>query len=393
LLCIRYRELVRRFRPFYPRLELCPRITLDEQTVRTPSFSIVCIAVLFSVSGAYAGGVYQRTKDGQTFVWNNYPRPGDEATWSGNRNPAGYATGYGTLTWYKRNIVISSYTGNMAQGKLDGLVTNVDANGKVFHGTFVQGNKSADWAAGPGLALPQPTTEHVYEGALGETPAQGSNRLQSMAPLASPLPNPSPPSPSVSTSIAIAPAIKDRMIADFKEQTQSVLSRVAEGTSNFREIDRLESANKLAAPVSESIGSLADRARDFREKLGYETALQVCRAETETVDALLSLDQATRNIAANDASAASAKLGDFLKNNPEPSVDSQKPLWRYLKSIQVLCSRLEKDAGIHVQRAHSLVSAGKTSDAIREYQEAYRIFPNPAVAEKIRELQDSSLGL
>jgi hypothetical protein len=31
--------------------------------------------------------------------------------------------------------------------------------------------------------------------------------------------------------------------------------------------------------------------------------------------------------------------------------------------------------------------AGKKSEAIREFQEIYRIYPNPATAEKIRQLE------
>jgi len=61
--------------------------------------------------------------------------------------------------------------------------------------------------------------------------------------------------------------------------------------------------------------------------------------------------------------------------------------------MRQLCSQLESDAKVHVQRAESLAAASRTADAIREYQEAYRIFPNPVTAEKIRQLQNNSLGL
>jgi hypothetical protein len=61
--------------------------------------------------------------------------------------------------------------------------------------------------------------------------------------------------------------------------------------------------------------------------------------------------------------------------------------------MRLLCSRLEKEAEIHSERAQAFASAGRIGDAIREYQEAYRIFPNPATAEKIRQLQSNSLGL
>src|SRR5207244_11598993 len=90
--------------------------------------------------------------------------------------------------------------------------------------------------------------------------------------------------------------------------------------------DGLDSVQRVPAGVSESVASLVDRARDFRAKLGYETALSECRSETETVDALSAVVRSTRNIAGSDASAANSGLTDFLKNNPEPLIDAQRPV-------------------------------------------------------------------
>jgi hypothetical protein len=92
------------------------------------------------------GGMFQRTKDG-VLVWNNYPRPGDEAFWSGGHDANGYAEGQGTLRWYTRGRFVTEYVGRMVHGKLDGPVKNTDANGKRFHGTFIDGVKSADWTS------------------------------------------------------------------------------------------------------------------------------------------------------------------------------------------------------------------------------------------------------
>jgi hypothetical protein len=370
---------------------------------------LVWIALLLFANSANCGGAYQRTKDGRTFVWNNFPRRSDSATWSGGRDANGYATGSGTLTWYKseRTIVTGSnipsptkgsvvrgrYSGRMVNGKFQGSVVNVDANGQVFHGTFVNGVKTSDWIAGPAPSTNQQSTQRVSKSVSPEPapPAAGPSHVAVTA-LAPPRPV-STPSVLQSNPGEIGPAVKNRMIADFKEQTESVLSRVNDATGNFHDVDRLDSVQQLPTPVSENVAALVDRARDFRARLGYETALSECRAETETVDALSTLDQSTRNIADNDAAAASSGLNDFLKNNPEPTADSQRPLWRYLTSIRSLCSRLEKDAGIHSQRAQAFASAGRNGDAIREYQEAYRIFPNPATGQKIRQLQSNSLGL
>jgi hypothetical protein len=203
----------------------------------------------------------------------------------------------------------------------------------------------------------------------------------------------STPAPPSSPSDGLDSAVRNRIITDFKEETGTVLSQVGEATDNFRGVDRLDAVGKLPPRVSESVGSLVHRARDFRAKLGYETALRECPTETQTVDALSVVDQVTRSIASNDAADANAKLADFLKNNPDPSADGEKPLWEYLTSVQQLCNRLEKDADVHLRRAQSLAAASRTSEAIREYQEAYRIFPTPVTAEKIRQLQANSLGL
>ena len=51
-------------------------------------------------------------------------------------------------------------------------------------------------------------------------------------------------------------------------------------------------------------------------------------------------------------------------------------------------NRLEKLAKA-TNRSRSYLAA----EAIREYQEAFRKFPNPATAEKIHQLEESGLGL
>jgi hypothetical protein len=122
-------------------------------------------ALLLFADGAY-GGRYQLTKDGKFRVWNDQGGSKYEATWSGARGPNGYATGQGTLTWYRverkivtgssipsgrgaRSVVLSRWSGKMVRGKFDGLVVNVIVNGGAFHGMFVDGSQVGEWAAGP----------------------------------------------------------------------------------------------------------------------------------------------------------------------------------------------------------------------------------------------------
>jgi len=106
------------------------------------------VLLLLFAGAALGEGTYQRAKDGKTIVWNNDPKPGDAATWFGDRDGEGYATKVGTLTWYTANgALYARYFGNMVRGKFDGMV-NVHSKGKTGHAIFVDGQRTTRWAAG-----------------------------------------------------------------------------------------------------------------------------------------------------------------------------------------------------------------------------------------------------
>jgi hypothetical protein len=117
---------------------------------------VACIAFVSLAAAATADGRYQRTKDGKTIVWNQNPKPRDVATWSGDRDRNGYATGFGTLTWYStkekddesKQTLYAAFFGNMVRGKLDGPV-NGHSKGVTNHAIFIQGKRISRWAAGP----------------------------------------------------------------------------------------------------------------------------------------------------------------------------------------------------------------------------------------------------
>jgi len=416
----------------------------------------VCGALLLLFTNGANGARYQRTQDGKTLIWNNLRGIAQQATWSGARDSAGYATGEGTLTWYRLGSFVNSYTGKMVQGKFDGPVIREQGQTR-FQTTFANGNKVGNWSE-PGSAASRTPAPTPKGKSIKTTETQPTEEPLVEQPSPLPMPSPSPtstPSPSprfsapspvaqpakkasrleevvegpvqdslelASPSSSLRNALeevpwveaspsaptsvnsptpsptaipqeaesKNRMIAEFKEQTESVLVQVRDATANFREIDRLDAVVRLPASVSASVASLANRARDFRSKLGYEIAFHESRAETEIVDALTVVDQVTRSLAGEDAPAARLTLLNFLKRYPEPPGDNQKPLWRYLTSALSLCDRSKNEAEAHLKRAQSLGSAGKKSEALREYQEIYRIYSNPVTAEKIRQLEGES---
>jgi hypothetical protein len=89
-------------------------------------------ALLLCASGVYGDGGYQNTIGRRGLVWRDDVNAENAATWSGQRDEDGYATGYGTLTWYRldqrivtgsylpitRKTLISQISGTMVQGKL-----------------------------------------------------------------------------------------------------------------------------------------------------------------------------------------------------------------------------------------------------------------------------------
>src|SRR5947208_4318323 len=168
----------------------------------------VCSALLLFASVAYGAGSYQRTRDGKTLVWNDSPKRGEEATWSGKRDKNGFAAGSGTLTWYKVEptivtgsnipdarryaVVINRYSGKMVHGKLKGAVTYVDANGKRLQATLVNGGKrpviqqtatpTPERTPAPATPTPTPAPEQSPSPAAQEIPTAVPQQTATLAP-------------------------------------------------------------------------------------------------------------------------------------------------------------------------------------------------------------------
>ena len=123
-------------------------------------FFLICCGLIAFAGTAFAEGEYQHTKDGKTTVWNSVPKPGDVSTWNGDRDRDGYATGFGTLTWYTQqrgeSTLFGVYYGNMVRGKFEGQI-NLHLKGKTAHAFFAEGTRTSRWAS-------TATTEEVRPG-------------------------------------------------------------------------------------------------------------------------------------------------------------------------------------------------------------------------------------
>src|SRR5205823_1824454 len=173
---------------------------------------------------------YQRAKDGKTLVWNSLRGVAQEVDWSGARDSSNYATGEGTLTWYRLGEVVNSYTGKMVRGKFEGPVIREQGTTRL-QTTFTNGEKVSAWsepgsvedgASTPTITpiptakpeSPKPTETPTVEEPIAEQllptpiPSRSPIRVSTPSPTATPTPIPTPPAtapPTATPTPALTP--------------------------------------------------------------------------------------------------------------------------------------------------------------------------------------------
>jgi ketosteroid isomerase-like protein len=206
---------------------------LQLKTVRTVFVcSVALILWSLSIDNAHAGK-YQRARDGQTLVWNNYPQAGDDASWSGDRDENNFATGKGTLTWYRaeqstqtgtlipttRAQTLGVYSGKMVHGRFEGLVATTGNDGLTYRAKFFNGQRINDWAK-----------EHA---AIAAAPAQKTEEA--------PVPAEGPP--TIANERPKPPPVETK-----KAQTDDSLSSLIGPPSALRAAAVVETPPKSSAP-------------------------------------------------------------------------------------------------------------------------------------------------
>jgi hypothetical protein len=212
-----------------------------------------------------ADGVYQRTEDGKSIVWNNNPQPGDAASWKGDRDDHGYATGYGTLTWYHlerktvtgsnipaiKRTVIASFSGNAVEGKLTGQVNTVNEDRKMLHAKFVNGRRTGSWTEGPAETSekteePQPDKHPAAEVASSE-PVRAVEEIPSEGPTNPPADQPRK-EPTVDTRPAVETPTAAKVNAPIVAQSPTQIEKETVAEKSEEEVD--DSLRSLIGPPS-----------------------------------------------------------------------------------------------------------------------------------------------
>jgi len=167
------------------------------------------------ITGTTFAGRYQRTSDNKTRVWNENPKAGDLVTWSGARDAKGYATGFGTVTWFTPQNEVETGSGVAAWlrhiGRQRYYIVTSRESGIMVQGKFEQA-PSARIEATPKKAQPSPAQEKAISPVPTRSRTPANDSLDSLMHVPSSLklspPSdasrlPSSPSPTATPDISV----------------------------------------------------------------------------------------------------------------------------------------------------------------------------------------------
>jgi len=248
---------------------------------------LLCLLTLALTARTFANGNYQWSEDRKkALVWNNDPKPGDGATWTGTHDNEGYATGSGTLTWYRvdrgfttgsniavsrKKTPISSYSGTMGHGKVNGTVTTVD-HGKTYHASFADGQRKGQWSSGPAVAKAE-TAEPVAAGKKVEPVA--SEKPVSVATETVPPKIDRPAEETLPTVTAEAPTTTDIPAAGPEQATDlsNHSSEVSTQRPESTESTAAQTSNPTAPLIAQASTTQPDESTTPRQPVTKKTAL------------------------------------------------------------------------------------------------------------------------
>jgi len=282
---------------------------------------ILLFSMILVAANVASAAKYERTLEGNTKIQSSAPQQRLKASWSGDRDENGYATGAGTLTWFRmqktwetgsllpsvKYIEVSQYSGKMVEGKLEGSVVSTDTNGNTYHAKFEDGRKTTAWVAGSGSSSKKRSEESGSRPKVVEAPAEPPPPAEAPPPapkiehhVAEKQPSPVPVTEKQS-SPAAAKEVSATHTADpaaTPERTEESLRSLAMPPSSLR----IASLNSTPPPVPESGAT--------------ETAKSVEPADAPASPSVSVNDDDARAVAALDSEYQSA-----VKTNDAATID------------------------------------------------------------------------
>lgn len=196
------------------------------------------------------------------------------------------------------------------------------------------------------------------------------------------------------TPTPLDPTTRGKLVADFRTKAAQLATKLAGQAWVRTPPDAFEKVVRLPPNLADVVANTASDARWFREKFGYdERIVAELKDDMATVDASSAYAEAASQLQSGNAVKASEALDSFHQNYPAAPGLVAMPLWQAVDKTRLLFERLHDDANSHITKASASADAGKVGTALQEYQKANQIFPDPAIAERIKTLREQSLGL
>jgi hypothetical protein len=177
-------------------LDVSSRVTFSIR-VKTRLLLFILLAIS---SGSVLAGIYQRTRHTHILVWNDQPTSFQEVTWSGGKDAAGYASGYGTVTWFAPDKPPTTGSSLPSRRK---MVVVRSVTGTMEHGKFVDSTNAKNLTAGSGSRerkekpSPTPSIERIPaplspgKSVATPTPTAASSSPATASPRSTPASSPS----------------------------------------------------------------------------------------------------------------------------------------------------------------------------------------------------------
>jgi len=141
------------------------------------AFFVVCLVGYSCHAQSAKDSVWIKSPDGCK-VYNPHPVKNETITWSGNC-VGGYATGTGTLQWYKNGKQNQQYVGEMKRGSPHGKGRYLFEDGTVHEGTYVNGDL---YGAGAIIRKHKSNAvSYMYSGDLKEDQPSGTGKAIELA--------------------------------------------------------------------------------------------------------------------------------------------------------------------------------------------------------------------
>jgi uncharacterized protein (TIGR02246 family) len=279
--------------------------------------------VLIANAGV-ASAKYDRTIDGKTRVWHNVSAQKVQPRWSGDRDEKGYATGKGTLTWYRvdhgwetgsflpdsKYVPLAKYTGKMVEGKLQGPVVSIDAKGRTFHAKFEDGTRKGEWAAG---SMSGSKKEAGSEAKAPKVAGAQTDRPKPEAPKVDIPAEAPPPAPKLDQHVTTTPAAeaaqsKDSSANQAADMEQHSLQDLTRPPSSLRVASLSQPSTQTSAPTTETVETAATEPMSAASSPAASAEVSLNDDDAKAVSALDGEYQAA--VKANDSTTMDRILAD-----------------------------------------------------------------------------------